>query len=100
MGISGEIIDRTGEKRLNNFGSTVEIVTYRNVNDIDVYFEEYDYTSKHLSYSNFKKGRVACPYEKRTYGKGYMGEGKYKSKENKKLIDSYDMLGWFIKEVL
>ena len=31
-------IDRTGEERLNSFGSKMVIVEYRSCNDIDVYF--------------------------------------------------------------
>ena len=31
-------IDRTGEERLNNFGSKMVITGYRSVRDIDVYF--------------------------------------------------------------
>lgn len=31
-------IDRTGEERLNNFGSKMVITGYRGVRDIDVYF--------------------------------------------------------------
>ena len=34
--------NRLGEINYNNFGSKMEIVNYRNANDIDVYFEEYD----------------------------------------------------------
>ncbi len=33
-------IDRTGETRLNNFGSEMVIIEYRNARDIDVYFPE------------------------------------------------------------
>ena len=34
-------IDRTGEKGINNFGSVMIIIAYRNNKDIDVYFPEY-----------------------------------------------------------
>ena len=33
-----EKIDRTGEERMNNFGSKMIISRYRNTKDIDVYF--------------------------------------------------------------
>ena len=33
-----KVIDRTGEKRLNNFGSKMVITGYRGIRDIDVYF--------------------------------------------------------------
>ena len=82
-------IDRTGEERLNSFGSKMIIVEYRKNYDIDVYFPEYDWTAEHVQYDNFKKGKVKCPYEPRYYGKGYLGEGKYKVRENSKLTDEF-----------
>ena len=82
-------IDRTGERKVNNFGSEIIIVRYKNVRDIDVYFLEYDWTFKSATYDSFKKGNIKCPYEKRTYGVGYLGEGKYKCKENNKLTRVY-----------
>ena len=82
-------IDRVGEERLNNFGSRMIITKYNNNRDIDVYFPEYDYTVNHVTYNNFKKGVIKCPYEKRTYGKGYTGKGKYKPRENGKKTKCY-----------
>ena len=84
-------IDRTGEKNINNFGSEIIIVKYRNKRDIDVYFSEYDWTFKNNTYQNFKKGQIRCPYEKSVYGIGYLGEGDYKSKENGKNTKIYDV---------
>ena len=89
----GKKIDRTGEERLNNFGSKMVIVGYRKNYDIDVYFPEYDWTVEHVQYDNFKKGKIKCPYEPRYYDKGYLGEGKYKVKENGKLTDEFDI--WY-----
>lgn len=86
----GSKIDRTGEERLNNFGSKIIIIEYRKVMDIDVYFPEYDWIFKHTRYSDFKKGEIKCPYERRTYGVGYLGEGKYKTKENGKKTKCYN----------
>ena len=34
--------DRTGEENINNFGSRMIIKEYRQWNDIDVYFPEYE----------------------------------------------------------
>ena len=86
-------IDRTGEERLNRFGSKMIIKKYRNANDIDVYFPEYDWVFKHTRYNNFKKGNIKCPYERRYYGVGYLGEGKYKVSENGKNSDKYNI--WY-----
>ena len=82
-------IDRTGETRLNNFGSETVIVEYRISKDMDVYFPEYDYIFKGAAYQNFKNGEIKCPYEKRCYGHGFIGEGKHKTKENGKDTKSY-----------
>nr|DAJ41339.1 MAG TPA: hypothetical protein [Caudoviricetes sp.] len=82
-------IDRTGEENVNNFGSEMVIVECRKNNDIDVYFPEYDWTFKNATYQSFKNSLIKCPYEKRVYGVGYLGEGKYKSKENGKITRVY-----------
>ena len=82
-------IDRTGGEGFNSFGSKMIIKEYRNNRDIDVYFPEYNWTFKHARYSNFKKGEIKCPYEPRYFGKGYLGEGKYKVSENRKLKKEY-----------
>ena len=65
------------------------ITGYRKALDIDVYFPKYDWTAKNIQYSKFKKGSVVCPYEKRVYGVGYIGEGKYKTYENGKDTKCY-----------
>lgn len=83
-------IDRTGEERLNSFGSKMIISKYNNKNDIDVYFPEYKYTINHVYYSAFKKGEIKCLYEPRVFGIGYLGKGKYKTKENGKHTKCYD----------
>lgn len=80
----GSNVNRTGETGVNNFGSEMVIVEYRKYSDIDVYFPEYDWVYKSAGYNNFKKGNIKCPYEKRCYDIGYLGEGKYKCKENGK----------------
>ena len=82
-------IDRIGEENVNNFGSKIIITRYRMNADIDVYFPEYKWTAKDVTYQNFKKGNIKCPYEKRYYGVGYLGEGKYKMSENRKLTKCY-----------
>lgn len=85
----GNKIDRIGERNYNTFGSEMVIIEYRMNRDIDVYFPEYDWTAKNMQYTAFKNGEIKCPYERRTFGVGYMGEGKYKSKENGKITRVY-----------
>ena len=50
---------------------------------------EYNWTFKCARYNNFKRGTIKCPYEPRYYGVGYLGEGKYKVRENGKITDEY-----------
>ena len=83
-------IDRTGERGVNSFGSKMIITKYNNALDIDVYLPEYDYTINHVTYNNFKRGNIKCPYEPRYYGIGYLGEGKYKMSENGKKTKCYN----------
>ena len=88
--MKGVFTDRTGEETYNNFGSKMIITNYRNYKDIDVYFPEYNWTLKHARCGNFIRGNIACPYEPRVYGVGYIGEGKYKVKENGKTTKCYE----------
>ena len=83
-------INRIGEKRINNFGSEMIIVEYRGALDIDVYFPQYDWIARDKQYSKFKNGNIKCPYERRVFGIGYLGEGKYKMSENGKDTRVYD----------
>ena len=86
----GSKINRIGEKNVNEFGSKMIIVEYRKAIDIDVYFPEYNWTAKGITYQNFKKGQIKSPYERRYFGIGYLGEGKYKIMENGKLTRVYN----------
>ena len=82
-------IDKTGEINYNNFGSKMVIVGYRRAVDIDVYFPKYNWTAENAQYQNFENGNIKCPYEPRVYGVGYIGEGKYKIRENGKQTKCY-----------
>ena len=85
----GVKLNRIGEENINNFGSKMIIIEYRGALDVDIYFPEYDWITTHKTYDYFKKGKIKCPYEKRTYSIGYIGEGKYKSKINCKYTKVY-----------
>ena len=85
----GSKVNRIGEEGVNNFGSKMVIKEYRTNKDIDVYFPEYDWTFKNATYQSFKNGLIKCPYEKRYFGIGYLGEGEYKVKENGKRTRVY-----------
>ena len=85
----GSKIDRTGEVSYNTFGSKIVITRYRTNKDIDIYFPEYNWTAKNVEYKQFKNGGIKCPYERRTYDVGYLGEGEYKTKINGKQTKCY-----------
>ena len=67
-----KVIDRTGEERINSFGSKMVIKKYRKWNDIDVYFPEYNWLFEYARYDNFKNRNIKCPYERRYFCKGYL----------------------------
>lgn len=82
-------MNRTGDTRINNFGSKMIITAYRNAKDIDVYFPDYEWVAEHREYKSFKNGSIRSPYERRVYGVGYIGEGDYKVSENGKATNQY-----------
>ena len=82
-------IDRTGEEGYNNFGSKMIIVRSNGNNDIDILFPKYKYIVKNRMYTDFKRGKISCPYEPRIFNKGYIGEGKYKISKNGKYTKVY-----------
>ena len=92
-----EKIDRTGEVSYNNFGSLMRITNYRSGRDIDVYFEEYDYIKEHTQYSKFKNGKIRCPYEKRVFSIGYLGEGRFDASINRKSTKYYSIWNGMLK---
>lgn len=84
-------MDRLGETLKNNVGSTMIIVDYRGALDIDVWFSEYDWTAEGVRYKDFQNGKIACPYERRVYNVGYIGEGEYKVTINGKPTKEYQV---------
>ena len=89
--------DRIGEINHNTFGSTMVIKEYRNNRDVDVFFPKYDYTKEHVQYKQFIKGEIKCPYEKRVYNIGYLGEGRYNASINGKLTKCYKIWNGMLK---
>lgn len=60
----------------------MKIIRYGNYDDIDVQFQdEFYYIKEHQTYSNFKSGSIKNPYDRTVFGVGYVGVGKYKTKE-------------------
>lgn len=60
------------------------ITNYRSSRDIDVYFPDSGHTTINRGYSEFKKGVLKDLYAPTFLGIGYLGEGKYKSGDNRK----------------
>lgn len=60
----------------------MKIIAYRRSEDIDVEFQDSHKVIKNTTYVNFKRGQVKNPYDKTACGIGYVGEGKYLTKEN------------------
>lgn len=84
-----DFIDRTGEKYITNQGYPIKIIEYFNNSNCTVQFE-CGYIRKRISYFNIKNGAVKNHYHPSVYGVGYIGVGKYKTKENKKPTLMYD----------
>lgn len=82
--------ERLGEIKLNKQGTMMKIVRYRSYTDIDVEFmDDFHYIKEHQAYVNFKNGGIKNPYDKTTYGVGYLGDGIYMAKENNKIVEGY-----------
>ena len=90
-------IDRTGEKAINNFGSEMIIVKYKNTNNMNVLFPEYNWIAYGVQYIQFKKGKIKCPYEPRLCHVGYIGEGEYKCELDGKLTNEYKIWSGMLK---
>ena len=89
--------ERLGETKLNKQGTMMKIVRYRSYTDIDVEFmDDFHYIKEHQAYVNFKNGGIKNPYDKTTYGVGYLGDGIYMAKENNKIVEGYRVWHLFI----
>lgn len=88
-------LDRTGETKKNNFGSIITIIEYNGATNILIEFENgYKVNSV---YDAFKNGEIKSPYERRTYGIGYLGEGSFIRTINGKMTIDYSTWHEMIK---
>lgn len=87
MGYNGTLKakERIGKTHLNNYGSKMEIVEYKDVHNIWVKFDN-GYVTK-CQYTDFQRGDVANPYDKTVFNIGFIGEGIYKFERNKNKRD-------------
>ena len=78
--------NRVGITNIHKSGEIMTIINYLNKFHLDVMFEDgtivYD-----KPMSSFRKGIITKP--KLIYGVGYLGEGKYNSRENGIKLRSY-----------
>ena len=79
--------DRTGEVIINSEEDAkkkglrkMEIVAYRNSDDMDVLIND-EYLKKGVQYARFIKREIKNPYHRSVYGAGCIGEGKYKASD-------------------
>ncbi len=83
-------VNRVGEEGYNKYGSLMRIVEYRRIDDIDVYFPEYDWTMQHTYYMSFQKGQIKCPYEPRLYGVAFIGDGEYDAENHERCYNTWN----------
>ena len=75
--------ERIGEESTTKYGTKAIIVDYINTKHVVVEFQDkyrYRYTT---SYTNFKNHQLTNPYDCRNGGIGFIGVGKYNSKDHK-----------------
>ena len=53
--------------------------------------DDYGHIVHNAMYTNFKNGQIKNPYDKTTYGVGYLGSGKYMAKADGKVVESYNV---------
>lgn len=80
--------ERVGTKGFNTLGSLMEVTEYNRYADIWVKFLDFG-NLVHTDWNSFCKGNVRNPYDKSVYGIGYLGEGNYKTRTNKKETKMY-----------
>lgn len=68
-----------GEINISNTGHKGEIIVIKNAKDIDVLIDD-AFMLKNIQYGNFIRGRFESPYQPSICNFGYIGVGKYKSK--------------------
>lgn len=82
MPIKGQLTDRTGEVSYTKYGTEARIIKYFGRNDIVVQFQDNHKYEAHSTYKCFKEGILKNPYDRTMFGIGYIGVGKYNTKEN------------------
>ena len=72
--------DRTGEEIHSPSLGDVKIIAYRGTYDCDILVVDTGHILKNVSYGNIKLGCVRNPFLPVVFGKGFMGQGEYSSR--------------------
>lgn len=80
--------NRFGELNVNFQGLNMKIVEYRKAIDLTVQFDDGTIVNK-VSYGEFSRGSIKNLNYPSIFGKGYIGEGKYKAVEEGRLTKQY-----------
>ena len=72
---------RLGEFGVNNNGEEMRIIRYGGTLDIDVEFIKDGTIVEHRTYNDFKKGEIKNPFFPSFYGVGFIGKGRFKTKD-------------------
>lgn len=72
--------DRTGEEIHSHSLGDVKIVAYRGTYDCDILVIDTGHILKNVSYGNIKLGAIKNSFLPSLFGKGFMGQGLYKSR--------------------
>lgn len=83
-------LNRVGEIKTNNQGMKMEIIKYRNSQDMDILFSDNTLVCNQ-PYSVFHNGEIKNNNIPSVCGIGYVGYGKYKSRINKKITEEYNI---------
>ena len=67
----------------------MKIVEYVNNENIVVEFQDEHKFRKKAMYTNFRTGSIKNPYDKTVFSIGYIGDGEYMAKRNKKPTREY-----------
>ena len=74
--------ERLGEVRKNNFGTEMKIIEYNSSSNIVVEFQDIYKFRTNAIYQQFENGEIKNPYDKVIFNVGFIGKGKYNSKNN------------------
>lgn len=80
---------KVGDRFTTNEGYEVEVVDYRNADNVIIRFTgSYSHTRK-VTVDNMRKGQVKNPYHKSVFGIGYIGHGEHKPSIKSKTTKVY-----------